>query len=201
MKELNFWQAIKNRRSYYGFTDQQPVSQELIENIIQDALTYVPSAFHSQSARMVLLFGEHHKKLWELTVNQLKKVTPADQFDKTKQKVEHGFATGYGTILFFEDQSVVDGLMKRFSLYADNFPVWSQQSSGMHQFVVWTALESLGLGASLQHYNPLIDEDVQKQWNIDPQWKLLAQMPFGHPAEQPDDKQFQPLEARMKVFR
>ena len=34
-------------------------------------------------------------------------------------------------------------------------------------------------GASLQHYNPLIDEAVAKQWHINPNWKLIAEMPFG----------------------
>ena len=36
-----------------------------------------------------------------------------------------------------------------------------------------------GFGASLQHYNPLIDEAVAKQWHINPNWKLIAEMPFG----------------------
>ena len=30
----------------------------------------------------------------------------------------------------------------------------------MLQLVVWTALEAEGLGATLQHYNPLIDDEV-----------------------------------------
>ncbi|NFV72581.1 nitroreductase, partial [Clostridium botulinum] len=38
-----------------------------------------------------------------------------------------------------------------------------------------------GFGASLQHYNELIEEDVKKEWNIPNNWKLIAQMPFGKP--------------------
>lgn len=72
------------------------------------------------------------------------------------------FKAGYGTVLFFEDQSIVKSLQEQFALYADNFPIWSQQTSGMHQLVVWTALEGEGLGATLQHYNPLIDDEVKK---------------------------------------
>lgn len=71
----------------------------------------------------------------------------------------------------------------------------------MLQLVVWTALENEGLGASLQHYNPIIDEEVKKQWNIPESWKLIAQMPFGKPASEPKEKQFQPLEERVKVFK
>lgn len=36
----------------------------------------------------------------------------------------------------------------------------------MHQLVVWTALETEGLGATLQHYNPIIDDEVKNEWNI-----------------------------------
>ena len=32
-------------------------------------------------------------------------------------------------------------------------------------------------------------------------WKLIVQMPFGKPMEQPDEKQFQPLENRIKIFK
>lgn len=68
----------------------------------------------------------------------------------------------------------------------------------MHQLVVWTALESEGLGASLQHYNPLIDDEVKKEWNVPSNWKLIAQMPFGNPTMIPREKEFQPLDERVK---
>jgi predicted oxidoreductase (fatty acid repression mutant protein) len=71
----------------------------------------------------------------------------------------------------------------------------------MLQFVVWTSLELEGLGASLQHYNPLIDEEVRAKWNLPSTWKLIAQMPFGKPTGAPGEKEFQPLDTRMKVFR
>ena len=71
----------------------------------------------------------------------------------------------------------------------------------MHQYVVWTALEIEGFGASLQHYNELIEEQVKKEWNVPGNWKLISQMPFGKPVGKPDEKQFQPLEDRIKVFK
>lgn len=199
--EKTLWQAIKDRRSYYGFTSEKPVSEDRIEQLVRDALALVPAAFNSPSTRIVLLFGEHHQKLWELTLAQLKKVTPADQFDKTIQKVNGSFASGYGTVLFFEDDAVVQGLMDGFPLYAHNFPVWSQHTNAMHQFVIWTALDAEGLGASLQHYNPLIDEDIQNQWGVDPKWKLVAQMPFGKPAEAREPKEPVDVDSTIKVFK
>jgi predicted oxidoreductase (fatty acid repression mutant protein) len=65
---------------------------------------------------------------------------------------------------------------------------------------VWTALSSEGLGANLQHYSPLIDEQIQKTWNIPANWKLDAQLVFGTPTGAPHEKAFAPLEDRFKVF-
>jgi predicted oxidoreductase (fatty acid repression mutant protein) len=71
----------------------------------------------------------------------------------------------------------------------------------MHQFVIWTALEAEGLGASLQHYNPLIDEAVRKQWNLPESWQLIAQMPFGKVLAPAGEKEFGKIEDRLKIFK
>ena len=70
----------------------------------------------------------------------------------------------------------------------------------MHQFAIWTMLEDAGLGASLQHYNPLIDEMVQNEWKLDPNWKLIAHMPLGTPTEGPGGKEFDPMGERFLTF-
>ena len=77
--------------------------------------------------------------------------------------------------------------------------MWSLQSNGMLEFAIWTALENEGLGASLQHYNPLIDDAVKKRWNLDDNWKLLAQMPFGSVTSPPGGKDFLPIEQRLII--
>ncbi|MNI90586.1 hypothetical protein D3C73_1481250 [compost metagenome] len=71
----------------------------------------------------------------------------------------------------------------------------------MLQFAIWTALEMEGFGASLQHYNPLIDYEVKKEWNIPSTWKLVAQMPFGVPVEEPGSKEFNNINERVKIFK
>lgn len=198
--DKNFNIAVAERRTFYGISKESAASDEKIKEIVEHAIKHVPSAFNSQSARVVLLLGQHHDKLWDITKEALRKIVPADQFAGTEAKI-NSFKNGYGTVLYFEDQSVVESLQKQFALYKDNFPVWSLQSSGMLQYVIWTALEIEGFGASLQHYNELIEADVKKQWGIPANWKLIAQMPFGKPTAQPDEKQFQPLEMRLKVFK
>jgi len=198
--EKQFMAAVKDRRSYYGISKESVASDERIQEIIRDAVTYTPSPFNSQSARVLVLLGAQHNAFWEITKNELKKVVPAENFAPTDEKI-NSFASGYGTILFFEDMSVVEGLQNQFPLYKDNFPLWSHHSSGMHQFVVWTALEMEGFGATLQHYNPLVDEVVRVKWNVPEKCKLIAQIQVGKPTAEPGAKEFQPVEARIKVYK
>ncbi len=195
-----FMQAVKERRTFYGIGKEIKVGEERISSLIEEAVKHTPSSFNSQSARVVVLFGAQHDALWDLTKDALRKVVPADSFAATETKID-SFAAGYGTVLYFEDMSVIEGLQNQFPLYSENFPIWSLQSSGMLQHVIWTALEGEGLGASLQHYNPLIDNAVKERWNIPAGWKLLAEMPFGQPTAQPGEKEFQPLETRVRVYR
>ncbi len=196
----DFYTAIADRRTFYGISKETVVSDDRIKEIIEHAVKYTPSAFNSQSTRVVLLLGNEHDKLWDITKEALKKVVPAEQFSSTEDKI-NSFKNGYGTVLFYDDYSIVEGLQQQFALYKDNFPVWSQQTNGMHQYAIWTALEIEGFGASLQHYGELIENDVKKEWKIPDSWKLIGQMPFGKPTAEPDEKKFQPLEARIKVFK
>ena len=70
----------------------------------------------------------------------------------------------------------------------------------MHQFVIWTMLEDAGMGASLQHYNPLVVDEVRAAWNLPLHWKLIAQMPFGVPVTRPGSKEVMPLDERVFAF-
>ena len=199
--ESNFFDAVKRRRTRYALSKDPVISEECIREIVSEAVKHSPSAFNSQSARVVVLFGEQHDRLWDIVKAELKKIMPPEGFGATEEKINGAFRSGYGTVMFFEDQSVVEGLQKQFPLYKDAFPVFSLNSAGMLQFVVWTALAQEGIGASLQHYNPVIDEAVRAAWDLPASWKLSAQMPFGKPIAEPGEKTFQPLESRVKVFK
>jgi uncharacterized protein len=199
--EKNFKDALLHRRTYYAIKDQSPIPDSKIEEIVKFAVKHVPSSFNSQSSRVVILLGENHKKIWNITKSILRKIVPAEAFKATETKIDGSFLAGYGTLLFFEDQDVIKGLQNSFPSYADNFPIWSQQTSGMNQLAIWTMLEDAGFGVNLQHYNPLIDEEVAKEWNLPTNWKLIAEMPFGTPAQDAGDKEFQPIEERVKIFK
>jgi uncharacterized protein len=192
--------AIKERRSFYNIGKELVISEDEIQSLIADAVKYTPSAFNSQSSRVIVLFGVQHDKLWDMTKETLRPLVPADKFASTEEKV-NGFKNGAGTVLYFEDQDIVTGLQKSFPLYKDNFPVWSLESGGMLQLNIWMMLEAAGFGANLQHYNPLIDENVKKMWNVPGGWKLLAEMPFGKPLGKPDEKTFLPAEDRIRIYK
>ncbi|NRD69068.1 nitroreductase family protein [Psychrobacter okhotskensis] len=193
-------ELAEKRRSIYALNDQLPVEKEEVVKLVEHAILHTPSSFNSQSTRIVVLFGDDHEKLWDMTEETLRDIVGDDEkFAPTKQKIG-GFKAGAGTILFFEDQTVVRNLQEAAPLYADKFPIWAEHTSAMHQYVIWTALASINVGANLQHYNPVIDNKVSSTWSIDDHWDLTAQMVFGGIEQSAGDKEFMPVEARMKVF-
>lgn len=196
---MTFLEAIENRRSHYSLAAESPISDDRIQEIIETSIKQAPSAFNCQSSRVILLKGEEHKKLWSIVLETLRGIVPAGAFAPTEKKIQ-SFAAAYGSILFFEDQETVEAMQEKFPTYADNFPVWSEQHTGILQFVIWTALEAAGLGANLQHYNPLIDDEVRETWELPANWKLTAQMPFGKIVSQPGPKEYLPIEERLRVY-
>ena len=194
-----FTDTLKNRRSIYHLGRNVSLSNEELTTLIKEAIKESPTAFNAQSTRAVILFGDAHEKLWEITEEALRPLTPAEAFPNTQNKLA-GFKNGYGTVLFFKDTDVVKGLQEQFELYADNFPDWSEQSNGIATANTWVALVDKGLGANLQHYNPVIDEAVAKEWNIPSNWKLRSQLVFGSPVTPAGEKEYMNDAERFRVF-
>ncbi|HFD1655114.1 TPA: nitroreductase family protein [Enterococcus faecium] len=194
-----FTDTLKNRRSIYHLGRNVSLSNEELTTLIKEAIKESPTSFNAQSTRAVILFGDAHEKLWEITEEALRPLTPAEAFPNTQNKLA-GFKNGYGTVLFFKDTDVVKGLQEQFELYADNFPDWSEQSNGIATANTWVALVDKGLGANLQHYNPVIDEAVAKEWNIPSNWKLRSQLVFGSPETPAGEKEYMNDADRFRVF-
>ena len=195
---MSFLNQIKQRRTIYAIGRDLSLDQAKIEEIIKDAIKHSPSSFNSQSSRAVILFGDSHVKFWTIVLETLRKIVPAEAFEGTSGKI-NSFIAGAGSVLFYEDLSVIKALQEQFPLYADNFPVWSEHSTGIAQFATWTALAEAGIGASLQHYNPIVDEATANEFGIPKTWKLVAQMPFGNVREQAGEKDIKPVEPRFLI--
>lgn len=196
---MAFLDHIKKRRSIYAIGKNVSLDQAEIEHIIKEAVKHSPSSFNSQSSRVVILFGQSHDTFWHIVRETLRDLVSADAFEATNSKID-GFAAGYGTALFYEDQNVIKGMQEKFALYTDNFPIWSEHASGIAQFATWTALAEHNIGASLQHYNPIIDEEVAQTFSIPSNWKLRAQLVFGSIEAPPGEKTFMDDAERFKTF-
>lgn len=123
-------------------------------------------------------------------------------YNLMKGKIE-GYKSGYGTIVYFEDQDIIKGLASKmaacvpfplplpslplplsFSLNSlsktrsiplEVFQTWSENSTGMLQYIVWAALEAEGYGASLQHhaaFHPDINGAINKEFGLPESWKV-----------------------------
>lgn len=195
-----FYEIIEARRSFYEINNDMVIEDEKLEEMLKRVVKTMPSAMNSQSSRVLLLIGKEHEKFWDITMEALKQRISEGKFDSTRIKIEK-FAAGYGTILYLEEMDIIKELQDKYPTYKENFSIWSQQANGMLQFAVWTALEAEGYGASLQHYTELVEKQVREYWDLSPSWKLIAQMPFGKPINQPKEKSFEQIEKRVKVFK
>ena len=56
------------------------------------------------------------------------------------------------------------------------------------------------IGASLQHYNPVIDDEVEETFDIPKNWKLRAELVFGSIEAPAGEKTFLDDSMRFKRF-
>ncbi|NLN72373.1 MAG: nitroreductase family protein [Thermoplasmatales archaeon] len=190
---------VSRRRSTYDL-GKTTLTEDMISRLERIAMD-VPSAYNSQSQRIMLLLNKEHDALWDIVESSLRRKIGDERYErKTFEKID-SFRAAAGTVLFFDDSAVTSSFVERFPSGADDFPVWADHANGMMQYAFWLAFAELGLGASLQHYNPLIDEDVKERWNLPEGWKLLAQMPFGRIIKEPDAKEYIPVSEKMQILR
>ena len=193
--------VFAKRRSIYNLGNKILLKQTELEELLKQALKDVPSAFNSQSSRIVLLLNQNHTKLWnDITLNTLKTMVDEDKFEHTQKRML-SFADAYGTVLFFEDLNTIENMKNKFPEYADNFIMWANQTSAILQYMLWTLFAQNEIGASLQHYNPLIDDEVKKTFAINPNWQLIAQMPFGNILKPADTKSYLDINDRFFVYK
>lgn len=196
-----FNKLTAQRRSIYALGDQLTNSPEEIYDLIITAIKNSLTAFNSQTVRAVVLFGKSSDKVWDIVEVALKEVVKDPQaFAKTQQKIA-SFRAGFGTVLFLTETDTVHELEKQFPAYADNFADWAEQGIGGAQQAVWTALAEQQIGASLQHYNPLIDDAIHQAFNLPDSWQLRAEMPFGSIEAPAGNKDFRDDSEKFKLIK
>lgn len=190
---MSIIQSLEERRSYYNINKELPVEISQVIRQIEKLTELVPDAFNMKSSRIVVALEEKQELLWDSIYDVFGGQVPREKIDS--------FKAGAGTILYFYDQEVVKGLQEQFPLYAGNFPVWAMQSNAMLQISIWSGLRELGIGASLQHYNPVIDQKVHELFDLPESYLLIAQMPFGGIGEEPDPKEKEDISRRVRIER
>ena len=179
--KTTFLDATAARRSVYPLTKSSPIPDSQIISLVHHAARHVPSAFDSQTTRLVVLLGPDHDHFWSSIVwPALIPNLPNEEAKQASKGRIDGFAGAKGTVLFFESTTARDAAAKRIpELYVPRLPGWGEHTSAMHQYFLWTALEAEGLGANLQHYNPLVDAAAIEKWGLDKDLELKAQLVFG----------------------
>lgn len=185
--------SLAARRSVYRLGRDLPVSEEEIVRSVTRAAELVPDAFNMRSQRVAVVFGARQDALWDAVYGAFGGKVAREKID--------GFKAAAGTVLYYTDRATVEALQAQYALYAANFPVWASQANGMLQLAVWSALRDLGLGANLQHYNPVIDGALRALLGVPESWELVAQMPFGSIVEPAGPKDGEDIAKRVQVFR
>ena len=196
-----FLEAMYVRRSQYTLSPESTISDARIKEILETTLDQAPSTFASFTTRLVLVVKEEHTKLWDEIINVMDALVDPNKSQYYNKQRMNSFQNAYGTVLFFEDTGKVAEMCKRSPWASKFFPVWSQHTSAIHQQLVWTALATSGMGASLQHYNAA-EEKLKGLYGLPEGYELVAQMPFGKPAGPPRPKPVadKPMEERLRVF-
>ncbi len=191
--------SLAIRRSIYNLGNSLSTHASCLTDTIEDCVKNCPTPFNAQSARVVVLQGDKHQKFWDLVWKNLQKSAPSYKLKSAKEKLDL-FARANGTILYYEDNDELEKLKEQFPLYQNNMRDWVMQANGILEYMIWQALAENGIGASLQHYTELVEEDVAKMLDIPTNWKLVAQMPFGSIEKEPAEKTFLPLEERIRLY-
>ena len=204
----SFLEATANRRSIYTLRPSLAISEQDLISMVERCVLTVPSSFNTQSTRIAVFLDEEHKKVWNLAADALLGQIGTTDFQgsgHTSPRKKLGeIQNAFGSIFFFYDQELVTELKNKGGhLHGPKAEEWTLHSDGMHQYYMWTAVEMHGLGASLQHWNPWIDDAVKKAYHIPEHWVLKAQLIFGDrsPDTRVDEKaQRLSMSERVKVF-
>ena len=129
--------VLQERRTHYGLSKVSTVSDDELKSIVEEAVMHVPSPFNMQAGRAIILTGAASDKLWLNIVlpGYLKLVggdgEPRDRcqqpshliiIDLSERAINQNttkikeYAAGYGTVMFFEDQAVLDSLSAKIPL-------------------------------------------------------------------------------------
>ena len=116
-----FFAACKTRRTCWQLARCPTTADQTILDIVNEAMLHSPSAFNSQSTRMLVLLGSEHEHLWmEIAKPILRVCAPEHVWPMTEKKLE-GFASAHGTVSLESSSSLTScGVAQRLSVTEDS---------------------------------------------------------------------------------
>ena len=194
-----FVELVEKRRSIYALGTDSEYSKKDIENRIREVVKQVPTAFNSQTTRVVVLLDEANTKFWDHIYDVQKDVLEGGM-QEWMSGVVTGAKNGIGTVLFFEDLDAVE----KMPAQGARQEAYKQNNNANAQYAVWLALAEMNLGASLQHFNvgyeKGFDKGTKEMFNLPDSYEMLAQMPFGSIEQETGEKEHIYTYIQVKVF-
>lgn len=194
-----FVDLVEKRRSIYALGTDSEYSKEEIANRVREVVKQVPSAFNSQTTRVVVLFDEANDKFWDHIYDVQKNVLEGEMWDMMSG-VMTGAKKGIGTVLFFEDLEAVEAMPAQGARQE----AYKQNNNANAQYAVWLALAEMNFGASLQHFNvgyeQGFDKATKELFNLPESYEMLAQMPFGSVEQELGEKDHIDTEVQVQVI-
>ncbi|MFY9262820.1 MAG: nitroreductase [Actinomycetaceae bacterium] len=179
--------VIKARRSFYQIGTNTDKNADDVVAALRAVISSVPSAVNSQSSRLVVVTGEKHVQLWNMIEETQRGALSKEMFKRFAPRFTLA-KKGLGTILFFEERQAVEDM----PLNESRQELYKHENHAFATYAAWLALQDLGLGASLQHYNigyeQGFDKEIREFLDLPAGWEMLAQMPFGSIDAEADDK-------------
>lgn len=195
-----FKQVIKDRRSIYAIGNNSEHSIEDIVASIRETQKDVPTAFNSQTSRLVILNGESNTKFWDLILEVQESVLDKATWD-FMSPIMHGAKNGIGTVLFFEDRDAV----AKMPTQGARTEAYKQNNSANSQYATWLALAEMNLGGSLQHFNvgyeQGFDKAIREMFNLPDSYELIAQLPFGSIEQAADAKDYMDTNVQVQLIK
>ena len=187
-----YLKAIAARRSIHNLKAELPagVTLEDIHNAVQTIVKETPSHFNSQPIRAAILTGATHNAAWSAVRDSI------EEGNQKRARAVSALNDAYGSVILFTDDSTTQNLQKKFPAYSATFPLFAHQVSGGAQVHMWTALEAMGLGCNLQHYNDAIVSALPS--DIPSTWTVHAQLLFGTPTAPAAEKTY--IDNPVKVY-
>jgi len=93
-----FLSTIALRRSTYALSPTSPIPDSRIREIVSDVLLKAPSAFNTQTSRVILLLGDGHRRLWDIVSESLIEKIGKERYEQESKEGIEGKKGAYGTV-------------------------------------------------------------------------------------------------------